>query len=92
MASLQRLFRHRWPGWNPDWFLSETERDNPATVLKPWTDGNAVHPLIHGSEYFSRLVRQLSDTGAGDLILFVGWRMDSEQHLGTGLSVAESQR
>ena len=38
-----------------DWFLSAEERDNGATELPPWTDGNVCTPLIHGVEYFRRL-------------------------------------
>ncbi|GAA4837216.1 phospholipase D family protein [Garicola koreensis] len=90
MGILRKLLRHRWPQWNSDWLLSHAERGNDATDLQPWTESNAVRTLIHGSEYFPRLVRQLHDVGEGDLVLLAGWRMDAEQLIDADLSVADA--
>jgi phosphatidylserine/phosphatidylglycerophosphate/cardiolipin synthase-like enzyme len=71
-----------------DWFLSATERGNPATVLdrrhpggKSWTEGNHVVPLVHGAVYFGELRRRLDDLEAGDLVMFVDWRGDPDERL-----------
>jgi phosphatidylserine/phosphatidylglycerophosphate/cardiolipin synthase-like enzyme len=64
-----------------DWFLTASERGNDATRLRPWTDGNAAEPLLHGSEYFPRLARALAAAGDGDLVLFADWRGDPDQLL-----------
>lgn len=90
MGILRKVLRHRWPRWNPDWLLSHTERGNDATDLQPWTESNTVRTLIHGSEYFPRLVRQLQDVGDGDLVLLAGWRMDAEQLIDAELTVADA--
>ena len=70
------------------WFLSTLERDNPDTHLDrrhangiPWTRGNRVNPLIHGSAYFARLLKHLRNTQEGDLVLFTDWRGDPDEHL-----------
>ena len=42
-----------------DWFLSEFERGNEVTDLRPWTEGNAVRPLVHGRVYFTALAQAL---------------------------------
>ena len=72
-----------------DWFLSATERGNPATRLDSrhadgaaWTAGNDVRPLIHGSTYFAELVSRVSQLSAGDLLLFTDWRGDPDERLG----------
>ena len=67
-----------------DWFLSEVERGNGATRLRPWTEGNAVRPLVHGRVYYEALARTLAATGEGDSIQFVGWRGDADQLLADG--------
>jgi len=54
------------------WFLSAVERGNPDTTVgrdEPWTEGNAIALLIHGSTYFSRLLEVLTTLGAGDRVL-----------------------
>jgi phosphatidylserine/phosphatidylglycerophosphate/cardiolipin synthase-like enzyme len=70
------------------WFLSVTERDNPDTEIDrrhaqalPWTEGNHVRALIHGSLYFGELARRLSVMRAGDIVLFTDWRGDPDEHL-----------
>jgi phosphatidylserine/phosphatidylglycerophosphate/cardiolipin synthase-like enzyme len=72
----------------PDWFLSATERGNPATVLDSrhanglaWTTGNLVRPLIHGAHYFAELKERVDALQAGDLLMFVDWRGDPDEHL-----------
>jgi phosphatidylserine/phosphatidylglycerophosphate/cardiolipin synthase-like enzyme len=74
-----------------DWFLDATERGNPWTTLdsrhadrRAWTSGNRVRPLVHGADYFAELLAALEATGAGDLVMFAGWRMDADQRLGPG--------
>ncbi|GAA2477026.1 phospholipase D family protein [Terrabacter carboxydivorans] len=71
-----------------DWYLSPSERGNPATRLdrrhadgRSWTEGNLVTPLVHGAAYFEALVDAVSRMGAGDLLLFVDWRGDPDEHL-----------
>ena len=67
-----------------EWFLSAAERGNPDTAVgrdEPWTEGNAVAPLVHGSTYFSRLVETLSALGAGDRVLIADWRGDADERL-----------
>ena len=74
-----------------DWFLSEFERGNGATRLRPWTEGNVVRPLVHGRVYFNALAEVLAATGDGDSIQFVGWRGDADQLLADdGPTVAEA--
>ncbi|HEU0102968.1 MAG TPA: phospholipase D-like domain-containing protein [Mycobacteriales bacterium] len=71
------------------WFLSTAERDNPATVLDsrhgpaglPWTEGNAVRPLVHGATYFPRLHAVVDGLRAGDLLCFTDWRGDPDERL-----------
>jgi len=67
-----------------DWFLSEFERGNEATRLRPWTEGNTVRPLVHGRVYYNALAQALAATGDGDSIQFVGWRGDADQLLADG--------
>ena len=90
MTFAQRFFRHRWPLWDTNWFLSRAERGNEAYDLRPWTEGNAVRALHHGAEYFPRLARRLQEAGPGDLILLLGWRMDAEQRLDADLTVGDA--
>ncbi len=74
-----------------DWLLTESERGNDATRLRAWTAGNKVEPLIHGRTYFDALAAAVTDTGAGDLVLFAGWRADSEERLADqGPTVADA--
>jgi phosphatidylserine/phosphatidylglycerophosphate/cardiolipin synthase-like enzyme len=67
-----------------DWFLSEFERGNEATRLRPWTEGNTVRPLVHGRVYYKVLAEVLAAAGDGDSIQFVGWRGDADQLLDDG--------
>lgn len=70
------------------WFLSASERGNPATRLyaatptgHPWSDGNLVRPLIHGATYFGELSQRVQQMRAGDLLMFVDWRGDPDERL-----------
>ncbi|SNR25037.1 phosphatase domain-containing protein [Blastococcus mobilis] len=73
-----------------DWLLSGTGRGNDATRLRPFTAGNAVRALVHGRSYFPVLAEQLDATEAGDLVLLLGWRADSDERLTTtGRTVGE---
>ncbi|WP_085949664.1 MULTISPECIES: phospholipase D family protein [Frankia] len=79
------------------WFLTAAERGNPSTDLdrrhpdgRPWTAGNLVVPLVHGRDYFTRLLAVVEGLGDGDLLLFTDWRGDLDQRLdGAGSEVGE---
>src|SRR4051812_30806392 len=79
-----------------DWFLSASERGNPATRLDrrheaglSWTAGNEVRPLVHGAVYFAALLRCVRAMRSGDLLLFADWRGDPDQRLdGPGTEVS----
>ncbi|MGE2726080.1 phosphatase domain-containing protein [Mycolicibacterium pulveris] len=74
-----------------DWFLTSSERGNDASGLRGWTTGNAARPLVHGRTYFAVLADALNGTGHGDLVLFAGWRADSDELLAdAGPTVAEA--
>jgi len=71
-----------------DWFLTPEERGNPDTRIdrrhldgRSWTDGNTVNALIHGEQYFARLLEIVARLGHGDLLLFTDWRSDPEERL-----------
>ena len=72
------------------WFLTEAQRGNDATRVRPWTEGNAVRPLVHGSTYFAVLADALAEVGRGDLVLFSDWRGDPDQRLTDGGATATS--
>ena len=38
-----------------DWFLTERERTNRSSAIRPWTEGNLVNAHVHGRSYFRRL-------------------------------------
>jgi phosphatidylserine/phosphatidylglycerophosphate/cardiolipin synthase-like enzyme len=72
------------------WFLGAAERGNPATSIRPWTLGNRVEALVHGGSYFPRLLRELRDLRAGDLVVLADWRGDPDQCLdGPGTELGE---
>lgn len=71
-----------------DWFLTPDERGNPASAIDrhnpggmAWTTGNLVTPLVHGGDYFERLVGCLRELQAGDRMWFTDWRGDDDQVL-----------
>ena len=73
-----------------DWFLTAEERDNPASDLPAWTDGNLCTPLIHGTAYFARLAECVGQAGEGDQVFFTDWRGDPDERLTEeGPTVAE---
>jgi phosphatidylserine/phosphatidylglycerophosphate/cardiolipin synthase-like enzyme len=63
------------------WFLTEEQRGNDATRVRPWTEGNAIRTLVHGSTYFTALAEALAHAGEGDLVLFTDWRGDPDERL-----------
>lgn len=63
------------------WFLTQEQRGNDATRIRPWTEGNAVRPLVHGSTYFAVLAEALARAGEGDLVFFSDWRGDPDEQL-----------
>ncbi|MDT7578636.1 MAG: hypothetical protein QOH17_4969, partial [Pseudonocardiales bacterium] len=70
------------------WFLSATERGNPATDIRAWTIGNHVEPLVDGATYFARLHDALSAAGPQDQVYLVDFRGDTDERLagpGTGV-------
>jgi phosphatidylserine/phosphatidylglycerophosphate/cardiolipin synthase-like enzyme len=78
------------------WFLTATERGNPATRLDDrhpgdaaWSEGNEVRPLIHGAAYFAELLAAVRAARRGDLLLFTDWRGDPDELLaGPGTEVS----
>jgi phosphatidylserine/phosphatidylglycerophosphate/cardiolipin synthase-like enzyme len=71
-----------------DWFLGPEERGNPATVIdrrrgdgRAWTEGNRVEALVHGAEYYRRLLAALRTLRRGDLVAISDWRGDADQLL-----------
>ncbi len=80
-----------------DWFLSPRERGNPDTHLDDlassgtaFTEGNLVTALVHGANYYRRLVEEVSALRSGDSVYFTDWRGDpDEMLLGEGPTVGE---
>ncbi|MEO7370771.1 MAG: phospholipase D family protein, partial [Ilumatobacteraceae bacterium] len=78
-----------------DWFLTTSERGNPATMIDSrhadsWTDGNVCRVLVHGATYFRRLRDELSILQAGDDVSFTDWRSDADERLvGPGTEIGE---
>jgi phosphatidylserine/phosphatidylglycerophosphate/cardiolipin synthase-like enzyme len=71
-----------------DWFLGPEERGNPATAIdrrrgdgRAWTEGNRVEALVHGAEYYRRLLAALRTLRKGDLVAISDWRGDADQLL-----------
>ncbi|GAB2596072.1 phospholipase D family protein [Kribbella endophytica] len=67
-----------------DWFLTTTERGNPATEIDrdgAWTEGNLVRPLVHGATYFAHLYDELCALSKGDRVYFTDWRGDHDEAL-----------
>ncbi len=79
-----------------DWFLSPAERGNAATKLDrrrgdelAYTEGNDVRVLVHGAEYFARLLEELNRLNRGAWLHFTDWRGDPDQRLdGPGSEIA----
>ncbi len=78
-----------------DWFLTVAERGNPATRIDArrgdglaYTEGNGVHVLVHGAEYYARLLGELATLEAGDWVHFTDWRGDPDERLaGSGSEI-----
>jgi len=72
------------------WLLTREQRGNAATRIRPWTEGNAVRPLVHGATYFTVLAEALSNAGPGDLVFFTDWRGDPDERLADDETVVEA--
>ena len=80
----------------PAWFLSPDERGNPATQIDrrrggdvAYTDRNDIRVLIHGADYFARLLAVLDGLQPGGSIHFTDWRGDPDERLaGPGTEIA----
>ncbi|WP_244524826.1 phospholipase D family protein [Trujillonella endophytica] len=76
---------HDLTGEDPQrWLLTAEERGNPSTDLPRWTAGNLCIPLVHGSEYFDRLVEAVERLDEGDHLFFTDWRGDPDEELRPG--------
>jgi phosphatidylserine/phosphatidylglycerophosphate/cardiolipin synthase-like enzyme len=71
-----------------DWFLLPAERGNDVTDIdrrrgdgRAYTEGNDVHVLIHGAEYYRRLHDVLTRMRPGEWIHFTDWRGDPDERL-----------
>lgn len=72
------------------WFLTTTERGNPACRLPASSAGNSVRALVNGSSYFARLVDEVRALEADDHLFFTDWRGDADELLcPDGPTVAE---
>jgi phosphatidylserine/phosphatidylglycerophosphate/cardiolipin synthase-like enzyme len=78
-----------------DWFLGREERGNPATGIdrrrgdgRAWTEGNRVEALVHGAEYYRRLLAALHTLREGDVVALTDWRGDADERLdGSGTEI-----
>ncbi len=77
------------------WLLTADERGNPDTGIdrrhcgQPWTTGNDIRALVHGTHYFGELLRCLRQMRAGDILMFTDWRGDPDELLtGPGTELA----
>ena len=83
------------PGPSADWFLTAAERGNPASWIdrrhprgEAFSRGNQVRALVHGAQYFPRLLACVRAAGPGDLLMFTDWRGDPDERLdGPGTEV-----
>ena len=71
------------------WFLTPEERGNEDTEIdsrrgngRAYTEGNLVTPLIHGAEYFARLLEVVKGLDADSWVHFTDWRGDPDERLG----------
>ena len=79
-----------------DWFLTVAERGNPSTTVDSrrgdglaYSFGNEVRVLVHGTEYFARLLFELNALRQGDWVHFTDWRGDPDERLaGPGTEIA----
>jgi phosphatidylserine/phosphatidylglycerophosphate/cardiolipin synthase-like enzyme len=77
-----------------DWFLTPSERGNPATFVdqglggRAWSEGNDVTVLVDGGEYFPVLCDALNRTGRGDWIYLTDLQGDGDERLaGAGTEI-----
>jgi phosphatidylserine/phosphatidylglycerophosphate/cardiolipin synthase-like enzyme len=79
-----------------DWFLSPGERGNPATDIDrrrgdglAYTEGNSTRLLVHGAEYYPRLLACVNGLHDGEWVHFTDWRGDPDERLdGPGTEIA----
>jgi phosphatidylserine/phosphatidylglycerophosphate/cardiolipin synthase-like enzyme len=71
-----------------NWFLTASERGNPATTIddrrgdgRAWTEGNHVEMLVDGATYFRRLFTVLAALERGDCIELADWQGDGDELL-----------
>lgn len=64
-----------------DWFLTGAERGNPAARIPPWSRGNRVDVLVHGSTYFDALVDEVQALRRDDQLFFTDWRGDPDERM-----------
>lgn len=67
-----------------EWLLTSAERGNPDTSIPTWNTGNTVEPLIHGQNYFDRLVTEVEALEPGDHLFFTDWRGDPDERTSDG--------
>ncbi|MBW6438506.1 phospholipase [Actinoplanes hulinensis] len=67
-----------------EWLLTAAERGNPDTSIPIWNTGNTVEPLIHGQNYFDRLVTEIGALEPGDHLFFTDWRGDPDERVRDG--------
>jgi phosphatidylserine/phosphatidylglycerophosphate/cardiolipin synthase-like enzyme len=77
------------------WFVSASERGNPATMSdagrepRAWTEGNDVTVLVDGAAYFAALADELRHTGRGDWVYLTDLQVDGDERLaGPGTAIA----
>jgi phosphatidylserine/phosphatidylglycerophosphate/cardiolipin synthase-like enzyme len=78
------------------WFLAPDERGNTASDIDrrrtsgvAYTDGNDVRLLVHGGEYFPRLLSAIRTLEPDDWVHFTDWRGDPDERLdGPGTEIA----
>jgi phosphatidylserine/phosphatidylglycerophosphate/cardiolipin synthase-like enzyme len=67
-----------------DWFLTASERGNPASRVPAWCEGSRAEPLIHGSTYFDDLATEVEALHDGDHLFFTDWRGDPDEKMRDG--------
>ncbi len=72
------------------WLLTTAERGNRSSDIRAFTTGNLVTALVHGRDYFARLLPVLQAGQRGDYLQLAAFRVDGDLLLaGPGSTVAE---
>jgi phosphatidylserine/phosphatidylglycerophosphate/cardiolipin synthase-like enzyme len=71
------------------WFLSRSERGNPATAIDrgrdaAWTEGNRITVHVDGVAYFGRLLDLLEQLEDGDSVYLDDWEGQRDERLAAG--------